>query len=225
MPAVTSAIASLIDLVSTHPGWAYATVFLAAMLEALPVAGSFVPGSTVILGLSALIASGHLKLLPVLACAIAGAVIGDGLAYLAGHRAKRAILQAWPLSAYPYVVARSEEFFERRGALAVFLARFVPPVRAFVPVTAGALGMPPGRFFPVNVAAITLWAPLHVIPGLLAGSVLKQWGTSLHHHLAALAVMVVALGVVAFAIRQHLHRADDPKNGGKDRKRDRIKVI
>ncbi|WP_315836844.1 DedA family protein [Bradyrhizobium prioriisuperbiae] len=218
---MTSAIASLIALVSAHPGWAYATIFLAAMLEALPVAGSFVPGSTVILGLSALIGSGSLELLPVLASAAVGAVIGDGLAYWTGHRAKRAILQAWPLSAYPYVVARSEEFFERRGALAVFLARFVPPVRAFVPVTAGALGMPPQRFFPINVAAIALWAPLHVVPGLLAGSALKQWGTTLHHHLAALAVIVVALGVVAFAIRQYLHRADDPK----DRIKDRIKVI
>jgi membrane protein DedA with SNARE-associated domain len=214
---VTSTIHSLIALVSAYPAWAYATVFLAALLEAVPVAGAFIPGSTIILGLSAVIATGGLKLPAVLASAIAGAVVGDGAAFWAGHLAKREILTAWPLSAYPGVIARSEEFFARRGTLAVFFARFLPPVRAFVPVTAGALGMPPQRFFPVNIAAIALWAPLHVVPGLLAGSALRQWGTALHHHLAALALVAVAAGVVALAIWQYLHRADSP--------RDRIKVI
>ncbi len=214
---MSSALQGLISTVATHPGWAYVTVFLAAMLEAVPVAGSFVPGSTIILGLSAVIATGSLKLPAVLACAFAGAVIGDGAAYWTGHRAKREILQSWPLSTYPGVIARSEDFFQRHGALAVFLARFVPPVRAFVPVTAGALGMPPQRFFPINIVAIALWAPLHVVPGLLAGSALRQWGTELHHHLAALALIIVALGVVGWAIWQYLHRADSPP--------DRIKVI
>ncbi len=46
-------------------------------------------------------------------------------------------------------MAQSEAFFHRWGALAVFFARFLPPIRAFVPVTAGALGMPPILFFGV----------------------------------------------------------------------------
>ncbi|MBR1217140.1 DedA family protein [Bradyrhizobium sp. U87765 SZCCT0131] len=214
---MTSPLYSLVDLVSAYPAWAYATVFCAALLEAVPVLGSFVPGSTVILGLSAVIATGGLKLVPMLASAFAGAVIGDGAAYWVGHRSKRQILEAWPLKNYPTVIARSEEFFAGRGTLAVFLARFIPPVRAFVPVTAGALDMPPQRFFPVNIVAIALWAPLHVVPGLLAGSALKQWGTSLHHHLAALALAAAAVAVVALAIWQYRHRAD---NLG-----DRIKII
>jgi len=205
---LTSPLYSLVALVSAHPAWAYVTVFLAALLEAVPVAGSFIPGSTVILGLSAVIATGGLQLPPMLGCAFAGAVIGDGAAFWLGHRSKRRILQTWPLANYPTVILRSEEFFARRGLLAVFLARFVPPVRAFVPVTAGALGMPPRRFFPVNIAAVALWAPLHVVPGLLAGSALKQWGTALHHHVAALVLLATAAGVVAWGIRQYLHRAD-----------------
>ena len=77
---------------------------------------------------------------------------------------------------YPGVVAQSEAFFHRWGALAVFFARFVPPIRAFVPITAGALGMPPLRFYPVNAAAILLWAPAHVLPGVLAVSALERYG-------------------------------------------------
>ena len=52
---------------------AYAALFLAAFLEAIPVIGTFVPGSTVILGLSALVATGDLSLVGVFAAAISGA--------------------------------------------------------------------------------------------------------------------------------------------------------
>ena len=56
-------------------------------------------------------------------------------------------------------MAQSEAFFHRWGALAVFFARFVPPIRAFVPITAGALGMPPLRFYSVNIPAILVVGP------------------------------------------------------------------
>src|SRR5205807_7641192 len=101
-------------------------LFLAALLEAIPVVGALVPGSTIILALSALVPGGELKLWPVLAAAAAGAVLGDGSAYLLGHRSQREILSAWPLGNYPGVVEQSEAFFHRWGALAVFFARFVP---------------------------------------------------------------------------------------------------
>ena len=101
-------------------------------------------------------------------------MLGDGTAFWVGHRSQREILNAWPMSSYPRVVAQSEAFFHRWGALAVFFARFVPPIRAFVPITAGALGMPPLRFYAVNIPAILLWAPAHVLPGVLAVSALRR---------------------------------------------------
>jgi membrane protein DedA with SNARE-associated domain len=63
----------------------------------------------------------------------------------------------------------------------VFLARFVPPIRAFVPVTAGALGMPPARFYAINIPAILVWAPAHVLPGVLAVSALHEYAGLPHH--------------------------------------------
>ena len=166
----------LIAFVSANEWLAYLTLFLAALLEAVPVVGSVIPGSTIILALSALVPGGELQLQWVLAAAIAGALLGDGSAFWIGHRAQREILSAWPLTNFPRVVLQSELFFHRWGALAVFFARFVPPIRAFVPMTAGALGMPPARFYAVNIPAILLWAPAHVLPGVLAVSVLEQYG-------------------------------------------------
>ena len=55
-----------------------------------------IPGSTIILALSALVPGGELQLEWVLAAAVAGALLGDGSAFWIGHRAKREILSAWP---------------------------------------------------------------------------------------------------------------------------------
>jgi membrane-associated protein len=173
---VTSFIDSLTSFVSAHAWLGYLTIFLAALLEAVPVVGSVIPGSTVILALSALVPGGELDLAGVFAAAIGGAALGDGTAFWIGHRSQREILSAWPMSRYPKVIAQSEAFFHRWGALAVFFARFVPPIRAFVPVTAGALGMPPTRFYAINIAAILLWAPAHILPGVLAVSALERAG-------------------------------------------------
>jgi membrane protein DedA with SNARE-associated domain len=199
---VASYIDQLIAFVSANAWLAYLTLFLAALLEAVPVVGSVIPGSTIILALSALVPGGDLRLEWVLAAAIAGALLGDGSAYWIGHRAQREILSSWPLSNYPRVIAQSEAFFHRWGALAVFFARFVPPIRAFVPVTAGALGMPPLRFFSVNVPAVLLWAPAHVLPGVLAVSMLHEYAGLPHH--AGLAryywILAVIVGALLFAL-------------------------
>jgi len=76
------------------------------------------PGSTIILALSALVPGGDLRLEWVLVAAIAGALLGDGTAFWIGHRTQREILSSWPMTNYPRVVAQSEAFFRRWGALA-----------------------------------------------------------------------------------------------------------
>lgn len=200
-----SMLNSLLAGVAAHPAWSCAAVFLAALLEAVPVLGSFVPGSTVILGVGA---AAPASLLPaLLASAIGGALLGDGAAFLTGLRMQRRILESWPLSSYPHVVARCERFFSRHGILAVFFARFVAPIRAFVPVTAGALGMPPQRFFPVNVAAVIAWAPLHVVPGALAGTALRHFGPSEWHHPMVLAALAAVAVVIGWSVWHHARHA------------------
>src|SRR6185312_4013462 len=82
-------------------------------------------------------------------------------------------------------------------------ARFVPPIRAFVPITAGALGMRPILFFGVNVPAVFAWALAHVLPGVLAITALHEYGGLPHHHhigknlwmLGVFVAAVIALGI------------------------------
>jgi membrane-associated protein len=50
-----------------------------------------------------------------------------------------------------------------------------------VPITAGALGMPPVRFYGINVPAVLAWALAHVLPGVLAVSALHEYAGLPHH--------------------------------------------
>ena len=197
---VSSYLSELIGFVSLHSEIAYGVIFLAAFLEAIPILGSLIPGSTVIVALSALVPGGGLKLAPILTAAILGAIIGDGLGYWIGHKKQRDVLSSWPMSHYPALTTRSETLFERYGAFAVIFARFIAPIRAVVPMTAGVLGMPPWRFFPLNIIAILFWAPAHVLPGVLAGSAAEKWGARIEHYGLPLAGGIIAIGCIGWAI-------------------------
>lgn len=198
----------LLAFVSDHAALAYLTIFLAALLEAIPIAGSAIPGTTIILALSALIPGGELRLQWVLLAAIIGAVLGDGSAFWIGHRRQREILTTWPFSNYPRLVAQSEAFFHRFGTLAIFLARFVAPIRAVVPITAGALDVPPSRFYAVNIPAVVLWACAHVLPGVFAVQLIHRYGGFPHHsHIAKpIWIALVVVGSVLAWLGLHLYR-------------------
>src|SRR5580704_8662570 len=51
---MTSYFSGFVDFVGAHPHYALTAVFLLALSEAIPVIGTVVPGSTLIVGISAL---------------------------------------------------------------------------------------------------------------------------------------------------------------------------
>ncbi|GAA5176264.1 bifunctional DedA family/phosphatase PAP2 family protein [Modicisalibacter zincidurans] len=186
-------VTDITQLASQHSAIAYAIVGLSAMAEALPVAGTLVPGSMLIVGISALVSSGALGTVPLILAALAGAIAGDGISFWLGYRYESRITGIWPLSRYPQWVARAEVFFQRHGGKGVFLARFVQGPRAFVPLAAGMSGMPPGRFYVVNIASGIIWATTHVLTGVLLGE-------SLHVVAQIAGRLVVLLVLVALLV-------------------------
>lgn len=184
------------EFIAAHPHLAYAAVALLALSEAIPVLGTVIPGTATIIAISALVPSGVLRLWPVLAATIAGAIVGDGLSFWLGRRYQRQILDRWPLSRMPALVARSETFLARHGAKSVFLARFTPGIRAVVPLLAGAFGMPGRRFYFANITSALIWAPAHVLPGVLVGASFGVLGAAAR----PLGAMILLLAVVIWAL-------------------------
>ncbi|MGE0629317.1 MAG: VTT domain-containing protein [Hyphomicrobiaceae bacterium] len=203
---VTSFLSAVTAFIAAHPHLAYAAVLLLALSESIPVVGVLVPGSAIILAIGALVPSGAVELWPLLAAAIVGAVIGDGLSFWLGHHYQRAILNLWPLSRYPGLVARSEAFFARHGDKSVFLARFIPGVRAFVPLLAGVLRMRPLRFYAANLLSALVWAPAHILPGVLVGASFSLFGEAAKPLAVLLILIIVLVWATIHVVRFALHR-------------------
>src|SRR5687767_12154557 len=110
-----SYFAPIIDFVAAHPHYAITAVFFLALSEAVPLIGIVVPGSTLIIAISAIATGADVNPWLLLVAATVGAILGDGLSFWLGQRYKRQILLAWPLNRYPQFVDRSETFIIRHG--------------------------------------------------------------------------------------------------------------
>lgn len=182
----------VIDAVGANQHLAYALVFVLSFSESLPVIGSVIPGSTIIVGISVLVASGAVDIWWLLGAAILGAILGDGFSYWLGRRYHETIISLWPLNRYPQLISIGKSTIQKHGGKSVFIARFTPAIRAIVPLMAGILSMPPGRFYFVNIVSAFAWAISHIVPAVIAGASLALAG--------AVGGRVVALVIALFVI-------------------------
>ncbi|MFP3567380.1 VTT domain-containing protein [Paraburkholderia sp. SIMBA_030] len=192
------AYVQLLHLLAGHPAWTLTVVFLAAFLEAIAVIGTFIPGSTAMFLAGALVGTGSMSLGWVFVSAIAGAVAGDGISFWFGNRYKDRIVQLWPFRKHPHLLDAGRRFFEEHGAKSVVFARFVAPLRAIVPVVAGMLGMTPMRFYAMNLLSALLWAPAHILPGVVFGASVLLAGAVSFRLVVIIALLV---GIVWLSFR------------------------
>jgi membrane protein DedA with SNARE-associated domain len=75
---MTPYFAVIVDFVAARPHYALTAVFLLALSEAIPVIGTVVPGSTLIVGISALAAGANVNPWLLLVAATVGAIAFGG---------------------------------------------------------------------------------------------------------------------------------------------------
>jgi membrane protein DedA with SNARE-associated domain len=202
---MTAYFSELTAFLAMHPRYAAWAVFLLAFSEAIPIVGTVVPGSTLIVAISAIATQATISPWLLLVAAVLGAIAGDGTSFWLGQRCHRQVLERWPLNQFPTLIARSEAFFHRYGATSVFLARFTGVVRAFVPLIAGILQMPPRQFYAANILSAVVWAPAHVFPGVVFGMLVTLAGAR-PEYIFILAVAAMILGVVAFRLARYFFK-------------------
>ena len=193
---MTGFVDLIVQTAADHRIWAYALAYLLAMAEALPIVGTVVPGSIVIVGLGALIPGGTLDPWLLLAWATLGAITGDGASYWLGRRYHEEISRVWPFRRHPDLIAKGITLFRTHGGKAVFASRFIQGPRAFVPLAAGIVGMPAHRFFAMNILSALIWAPSHILAGALIGGSIALAG-AVAGRLAVLLVLAIAFALLA----------------------------
>lgn len=160
---------SATDLVAQNPEWALAIAFAAAIIEAVAIFGTIIPGTFILMGIAGAAAVAGQPMVPFLVLAIIGAVIGDFVSYWVGHRYRFTLRRSWPFAQRPHLMEQADRFFVRYGTASVALCRFVPVLRSTVPLIAGLSGMSRQRFVLANVSSALVWAPAHVYPAQFAG--------------------------------------------------------
>jgi membrane protein DedA with SNARE-associated domain len=197
---MTEIVAAISGFIAAHPGLTWAVAFLVAAAESIIVVGALVPGTPILLAVGAAGSLGHVSLGGVVIAAILGAIVGDGLSYWIGHTHRERLRGGWPFATRPRLLARGQDFIARFGVPAIALARFLPGVRAVVPVVAGMFGMRPLPFYAANIASALVWAPVHILPGALVGLLADLHLSDDLEHWAIPAA--AALGVLLWALRR-----------------------
>jgi membrane-associated protein len=163
---VLDALTTLLEAGAAAP-WVPAVMLLVALGDALfpPL-----PSEGLLVALAAVAVAGDGPHLPLLALAAGvGAFLGDGLTFLVGRRFGPARLHRVRNPRARRLLGHASGTLERRGALVVLTARYVPLGRVAVNLTAGATGFPPRRFAGLAALAAASWAVWSVAVGALAG--------------------------------------------------------
>jgi membrane-associated protein len=124
---------------------------------------------------------------------IAGNAVGFAIGRASGPRLFK---REESLLFKPRYLRQAHEFYERHGGKTVILARFMPIVRTFVPVVAGAAGMNYGRYTYYNVVGGVLW----IWSLLLIGYFLGRYIPGIDEHIETLIITVVILSILPAVI-------------------------
>lgn len=185
--------------------YGYGAVFAGVMFEN---AGLPVPGESVLLFGGFLAHEGTLNLKWVIALAIAGAIVGDNLGYLAGRYGGVKLLRR--MRGHAFLTERrfdqAESAILRYGAWAVFGARFITGLRILAGPLAGGVRMRYRDFLLANAAGALLWGTAIGIAGYLLGS---SWQRLVHfaRNLDLAVLIVVVVAALVWLARVHLGRA------------------
>ncbi|HEY6483789.1 MAG TPA: DedA family protein [Steroidobacteraceae bacterium] len=164
----------LVELLAHYDLWIYAILFAVIFAETGLVVTPFLPGDSLLFACGALAAvdtSGKLNIALLFALLAGAAILGNTVNYAIGRAVgPPAFSGRYRLLKVEYL-RRTEAFFQRHGAMAVALSRFMPIIRTFAPFVAGVGRMPYPRFVGYNILGGASWVFLFLFGGYLFGNV------------------------------------------------------
>lgn len=133
--------------------------------------GFFFPGDTLLFSAGILAATGQLSVVWAIVVIALAAIAGDNTGYHIGRKLgpKLFTKQDGIIFRHDYIM-RAEKFYEKYGTKTMLLAHFIPIVRSFAPVTAGAGKMNYKQFFVYDALGDIAWATSITLFGFFIGS-------------------------------------------------------
>lgn len=187
---------------NTIAGAGYLVLILVVFAETGLAAGFFLPGDSLLVVAGLFAAKGDLNVFILLTTLFVAAVVGDAVGYYSGLKmGQRIFTKQKSLFFKPSHLQKANEFYDKYGGKTIIIARFVPIVRTFAPIVAGAAKMPYRRFVIFNIVGGFLWVFSMILAGYFLGSTLKsRFGIDLDKHIEWVVIIVVALSLIPIVV-------------------------
>ena len=200
-----------VDLVTFIQTVSILGVALVIFAESGLLIGFFLPGDSLLFTAGFLIFTGVLNVnivITILVLFIAAA-IGDSVGYAFGNKAGPRIFSKPDARLFKkeYLI-QAQEFYEKHGAKTIVLARFIPIVRTFAPIVAGASNMSYRRFIAFNLLGAFLWTAGVTGAGYFLGSWFEMAGIDIDKVILPIIAVIIIISVLPPAI----HIFKDKKN-------------
>ena len=197
------------SLIHAITGLGIAAVLLVVYAESGLLIGFVLPGDSLLFTAGYMVNQeilrlfGHPLNIHLFVAAIAlMAILGDSTGYAFGHKVGRKLFLK-PNSRFfkKKYLEQAEQFYQKHGSLTIVLARFVPVVRTFAPIVAGASKMHYNTFLLFNIVGGALWAAIFTYLGYFAGAILTGAGVNIE--MTAIIIILISVApMVIHALKQ-----------------------
>lgn len=145
-------------------------ISLIIFAESGMMVGFFFPGDTLLFSAGIFAASGKLSIGLALACIAFAAILGDNIGYIIGKSLGHRLFTKDSVVFRKEYIAQAENFYAKYGSKTMLIAHFVPIIRTFAPVTAGAGSMNHKQFFIFDAIGDIAWTLAVTLLGYFVGS-------------------------------------------------------
>ena len=191
---------SLEHIVSAYGIWVYAILFAIVFSETGLVITPFLPGDALLFAIGAYCVShpdAGLKWPVAMGLLFVAAILGNFLNFAIGSTLGGKIFKENALVLKKAYLDKTHLFFEKHGAKAIIMARFLPIFRTLSPFVAGMASMDRRKFAIYTVVGSFLWVFLMMIAGVIFGQI--DW-VKKHFETVVLGIIVISMLPVAFEV-------------------------
>lgn len=184
------------DLPTLIQSIGYLGVWAIIFAESGLLIGFFLPGDSLLFTAGFLASQDVLNVWLLVGGAAICSVLGDNVGYATGHRFGRRLFRrhdSWLF--HKDNLVKAQRFFDRHGGKAILLARFMPIIRTFTPITAGIGNMRYPTFFTYNLIGGMLWTAGLTLLGFFLGNVIPN----VDHYLLPIVALIVVVSVAPSA--------------------------
>lgn len=216
-------MAAIQGWIAQGPMVAVGFIFLVVFIETGVVFMPFLPGDSLLFAAGVLCHGEAGQVLPIwelLLFVWAAAILGDQCNFFIGHFLGRRIIESGRIKALtPERVAQSEAFMDKWGGVSIFLGRFFPFIRTFVPFLAGVGGMKWHHFFGFNVLGGIVWSSLFTLLGYFFGQIPA---VQEHFELVVVGIVLIsAIPAVAGLVKTRMSHREERRLAEEDESAER----